>query len=130
MGIHSLHFTNIGIHANQLPSKPHKDGLSNHNGMDGICSVGMFDGCYICFPHLGIKIKLQTLDICLLCGAALFHHMYKWKGKGRFVIVPFTDHHLFPTLRVKRPKDPQHFLGKNWGKFRAHFPSQILPTFK
>ena len=42
MGIHPSHFTNIAVHANQLPSKPHKDGLSNHNGLDSISSLGIF----------------------------------------------------------------------------------------
>jgi hypothetical protein len=130
MGIHPSHFTNIAVHANQMPSKPHKDGLSNHNGLDGISSVGIFEDCYICFPHLGIRLKLHPLDICIVRGAALFHHMYKWKGKGRFVVVPFTDRHLFPTMRVKRPKHPGHFLGHQWKSFRADFPTHVLPTFE
>jgi hypothetical protein len=121
MGIHPSHFTNIAVHANQMPSKPHKDGLSNHNG---------FEDCYICFPHLGIRLKLHPLDICIVRGAALFHHMYKWKGKGRFVVVPFTDRHLFPTMRVKRPKHPGHFLGHQWKSFRTDFPTHVLPTFE
>ena len=129
MGLHPSHFINIAVHANQLPSKPHKDGLSNHNGLDGICSVSPFEDCYICFPHLGIRLKIRPLDVCVLRGAGLFHHMYKWKGRGRFVIVPFTDRHLFPTLRVKRPKYPRHFPGEKWRSFKADFPPSPLSTF-
>jgi hypothetical protein len=129
MGVNASHWANIAIHANQLPSKAHKDLLSNHNGFDGISSFGQFQKCWICFPHLGIRILINMLDVCLLRGAALFHHMYRWKGLGRFVIVPFVDRHLFPTKRVKRPKFPLPLFRQHWKAFRAQHPSKPLPTF-
>jgi hypothetical protein len=104
MGIHSSHFLNIAVHANQLPSQPHVDSLSSHLGYDGINSVGPFEYVWICFLHLGIWIKVRRLDMMLLWGAALHHHMYWWKGEGHFVIVPFADRHLFPVFCVRRPK--------------------------
>jgi len=129
MGLHSSHFLNVAVHANQLPSKPHKDGLSSHLGYDGICAVGPFDFAWLCFPHLGIRIKVRKLDVVLLRGAAVYHHMYWWKGEGRFVIVPFADRHLFPVFRVRRPKKPSPIFGNRWAKFRASYPAQPLSTF-
>jgi hypothetical protein len=117
MGVHASHWVNIAVHANQLPLKPHKDLLSNHNGYDAISSFGQFTQCWICFPHLGIRILVNILDVCLLRGAALFHHMYRWKGLGRFVIVPFVDRHLFPTQRVQHPKFPLPLFRQHWKTF-------------
>ena len=81
-----------------------------------VSSMDIFEDCYTCFPHLGIRLKVHPLDVCVLHGAAIFYHMHKWKGKGRFVIVPFTDHHLFPMIRVKRLKHPMRGVVRNfWG---------------
>ena len=129
MGVHSSHWVNIAVHANQMPLKPHKDLLSNHNGYDAIMSFGGFTKCWICFPHLGIWVLINMLDVCLLQGAALFHHMYRWKGKGRFVIVPFVDRHLFPTRRVQRPQHPLPIFRQNYKSFRRDNPAKVLPTF-
>jgi hypothetical protein len=129
MALHASHWPNVGVHANQLPPIPHKDMLSNHNGFDGISSFGQFEHCWICFPHLGIRILIHMLDVCLLRGAALYHHMYTWKGLGRFVVVPFADRHLFPTMRVKRPKKPGRIFGTRWGEFRRLHVAKPLPTF-
>ena len=123
------HLLNVAVHANQLPSKPHKDGLSSHLGYDGICAVGPFEYAWLCFPHLGIRIKVRKLDVVLLWGTALFHHMYWWKGQGRFVIVPFADRHLFPVFRVRRPKKMSLVFGDKWADFRASYPSKPLNTF-
>jgi hypothetical protein len=129
MGIHNSHWLNIGIHANQLPEKPHKDGLSSHKGLDAISSIGPFEDCWICFPHLGIRFRIRPLDVCLIRGAALYHHMYRWKGDGRFVIVPFADRHLFPTFRVRRPKFPSSVFGADWKEFRTQYPAKDLGSF-
>jgi hypothetical protein len=130
MGIHLSHWLNIGVHANQLPSKPHRDGLSSHKGLDGICSIGPYGECWICFPHLGIRFRIRPLDVVLVRGAALFHHMYRWNGEGRFVIVPFADRHLFPTFRVKRPKFPGSVFGADWKEFRTQNPAKDLGSFQ
>jgi len=129
MGIHSSHWVNVAVHANQLPTKPHKDQLSNHLGYDGICAVGPFKWAWICFPHLGIKIKIYPTDIIILRGAALYHHMFWWKGEGRFCIVPFADRHLFPTFRVMRPQAPSPVFGSKWEAFREIYPAKPLGTF-
>ena len=129
MSIHSSHWVNIAVHANQLPEKPHKDLLSNHRGLDGISSFGPFTRCWICFPHLGIRLEVRPFDVCLLRGAALFHHMYRWSGDGRFVVVPFVDRHLFPTRRVERPGNGIGIFGMKHKIFRSHYPSKPLPSF-
>jgi hypothetical protein len=129
MGVHASCWVNITVHANQLPSKPHKDLLSNHNGHNAISSFGQFAQCWICFPHLGIRILVNMLDVCLLHGCALFHHMYRWKGLGCFVIVPFVDRHLFPTQRVQCPKFPLPLFQQHWNTFQSQHPAKPLPTF-
>ena len=40
--LHSSTWTNLAIHANQLPSVPHKDSLSSHPGADQIFPFGPF----------------------------------------------------------------------------------------
>jgi hypothetical protein len=130
MALHISHWLNIAVHANQLPSKPHKDSLSSHKGFDAITSIGPFEDCWICFPHLGIRFRIRPLDVCLIRGAALYHHMYRWKGEGRFVIVPFADRHLFPTFRVKRPKFPSRVFSADWKEFRAQYPAKDLGSFQ
>lgn len=130
MGIHASHWVNIALHANQLPEGPHKDLLSNHSGFDGISSFGPFARCYICFPHLGIRLEVRPFDVCLLRGAALFHHMYRWSGDGRFVVVPFVDRHLFPTRRVKKPMNGIPIFGAKHKAFRGTYPAKPLPTFE
>ena len=92
-----------------------------------VSSMDIFEDCYTCFPHLGIRLKVHPLDVCVLHGAAIFYHMYKWKGKGWFVIVPFTDHHLFPMIRVKRLKHPMRgVVRKFWGDSNSALKMQYF----
>jgi len=128
--LHSSTWTNIAIHANQLPSLPHRDKLSSHLGADEIFPCGPFRRCCLALPHLGIRVRLEPLDFCLIQGAALWHHMYTWEGQGHFVVVPFADHHLFPFSRVKRPTNPLPSLGGFWKELRASHPATPLPTFR
>ena len=128
--LHSSTWTNIAIHANQLPSLPHRDKLSSHLGADEIFPCGPFRRCCLALPHLGIRVRLEPLDFCLIQGAALWHHMYTWEGQGCFVVVPFADHHLFPFSRVKRPTNPLPSLGGFWKELRASHPATPLPTFR
>src|SRR5260370_35468758 len=72
---------------------------------------GPFRRCCLALPHLGIRVRLEPLDICLIQGAALWHHMYTWEGQGCFVVVPFAYRHLFPFSRVKWPTNPLPSLG-------------------
>ncbi len=42
LSLHSSTWMNIAVHANQLPSLPHKDALSSHLGADQIFPFGPF----------------------------------------------------------------------------------------
>jgi len=130
LALHSSMWTNIAIHANQLQSLPHKDSLSSHLGSDQIFPFGPFKRCSLALPHLGVRVRLEPLDFCLIQGVALWHHMYTWEGPGCFVVVPFADHHLFPYSRVKRPTNPLPLLGDFWTELRAQHPAKLLPTFR
>lgn len=129
MGLHSSTWANIAVHANQAPLSAHKDALSSHKGMDQIFPFGPFRRCCLAVPHLGVRVRLEPLDFCIIRGAALWHHMYTWQGLGRFVVVPFADRHLFPVVRVGRPNNPIPFLGRFWTELRKRHPAAPLPTF-
>ena len=129
LGLHSSTWTNLAIHANQQQLVPHRDGLSSHLGLDQLFPFGPFRRCRVSLPHLGVSVELNPLDFGLLHGAAIWHHMYVWRGSGRFVVVPFADRHLFPFARVRRPTNPQPLLGANWTELRRRHKAKKLGTF-
>ena len=82
LSLHSSTWMNIAVHANQLLSLPHKDALSSHLGADQIFPFGPFRQCSLALLHLGVRVRLEPLDFCIIQGAALWHHMYTWEGTG------------------------------------------------
>ena len=129
MGIHESHWPNIAVHANQNPDDDHKDDLSSHLGFDNILPFGDFHDGWLLFPGLGIHIGIFPGDVILIRGASLSHQAWGWRGNGRFVVVPFAEHHLFPVECVGRIRHPTPIFGDQYSKARKQCPAKDLPTF-
>ena len=82
---------------------------------------GDFEGTFE-VKDLGVRIRFRAGDILLLRGAALAHKAGRWTGKGRMVIVPFCDGHLFAAERTRRPTSSPPLYGSSWGKSRGAYP--------
>ena len=128
MGIHSSHWPCVAVHANQNPTKDHTDEKSSHLGFDNILPFGDFHDGWLLFPSLGIHIQILPGDIILIRVASLSHQAWGWRGKGRFVVVPFADHHLFPVECVGRIRHPTPIFGDQYSQARRQCPTKVLPT--
>jgi hypothetical protein len=129
IGLHASHWPSIGVHANQNTDDDHTDDKSSFLGYDNILPFGDFHEGWLLFPSLGIRIRVFPGDIILIRGAALRHRAWKWRGKGRFVVVPFADRHLFPTERVGRICQPSRLYRSQYKEARGQSLAQPLPTF-
>src|SRR5260370_17855384 len=120
MGINSLHWTCVAVHANQKATKDHTDDKSSHLGFDNILPFGEFHDGWLLFPSLGICIPIYPGDIILIRGASLSHQAWGWQGKGRLVVVPFAfaDCHLFPVEHVGRIRHPMPIFGDQYSQVR------------
>ena len=87
---------------------------------------GEFEGWFE-VKELGIRIRFRPGDIIFICGSALHHKAGEWTGNGRFVIVPFSDCHLFAAQHVKRPTTSPPLYGSSWAKSHAAYLYKDVP---
>ena len=86
---------------------------------------GDFEGSFE-VKELGVRLIFRGGDILILRGAALRHKAGRWTGKGRMVLVPFCDRHLFAAEKVKRPKSIPPMYGSSWAVSRQLHPYKNL----
>ena len=71
-------------------SLPHRDGPDPHWAWACIFYFGDFEGAYLEFPELKLKIRLCPGDMVFFRGRDLLHQAQLWTGGDRHFVIHFT----------------------------------------
>ena len=71
-------------------SLPHRDGPDPHWAWACIFYFGNFEGAYLEFPELKLKIRLRPGDMVFFRGRDLLHQAHLWTRGERHFVIHFT----------------------------------------
>ena len=79
-------------------SDEHTDGFDPPGSYSLIAAAGNFQGGYLFFRHLGLRVRLEPGDIVMFRGRVLKHVVEVWTGGQRISIPHFTHSSVWKLM--------------------------------